>query len=170
MNTLFRKAIKSTVLNIYDGDTIKCQYKNDIFISRARWIDTPEMKKQSENSTDKRIIKHWEYAIKAKYFLINLLSKKDFLTVIPYDIDSYGRWLCDWYIDTISIENNLQLKLCNAGLAAYFLPFQYYNFTSNRELALFLSIIKSCAIANRKKIGFWSEPNFMLPYEIKQNI
>jgi hypothetical protein len=57
--------------------------------------------------------------------------------------------------------------LCNAGMCTNFLPFQTYNFTS-RELSLLKGTITICAKAYSRKVGIWSMPDFILPYEFKK--
>ncbi|WP_028084362.1 thermonuclease family protein [Dolichospermum circinale] len=168
------KAIKVNVLKIHDGDSLTVNYQDKIIKARMRFIDAPELKKPWENSDDARILDHWRWGINAKLFLTSLIPKDNFLYCYKYQEDDYERSLCDLYIsDVISQENNVQLLMCAAGMSAYFLPFQYYDFTSNRELDLFLEIIRQCAIAKRsvgiaknRGVGFWRD-NIILPYQIK---
>ncbi|MDK2409896.1 thermonuclease family protein [Dolichospermum sp. LEGE 00246] len=158
--------IKPTLKFIADGDTLKLNYEGQDFHSRARWIDAPEMQKPGQYSDNPQILKHWEWAIKSKEFLGSLITRKP-LIIIPYELDQYNRWLCDWYVGTVSASTNIQLQMCLAGMCAYYLPFQYYSFPTTRELSLYTGIIKNCAKAYKLKSGFWKEDKFMLPHEIK---
>jgi endonuclease YncB( thermonuclease family) len=160
------KRIKPTIKFVSDGDTLKLNYDGQEFHSRARWIDAPETQKVGQFSDDPEVLKHWQWAVKSKDFLKGLLNNKT-LIIIAYEQDQYDRWLCDWYVNTVSATNNLQLQMCLNGMCAYYLPFQYYDFPTTRELSLYTNIIKNCAKAHKMKLGFWQE-NVMLPYQIKQ--
>jgi endonuclease YncB( thermonuclease family) len=160
------KRIKPTIKFISDGDTLKLNYNGQDFHSRARWIDAPEIQKPGQYSEDPKILKHWEWAIKSQEFLGSLINNKT-LIVIAYQQDQYNRWLCDWYVNTVSAANNIQLQMCLAGMCAYYLPFQHYYFPTSRELNLYTGIIKNCAKAHKMKLGMWGD-NVMLPYEVKK--
>jgi endonuclease YncB( thermonuclease family) len=159
--------IKPQIISIFDGDTLLVEHNGNRFSSRARWIDTPELKKSWQQTTDSRMLNHWQWGINAKDFLATLIAGRT-LIVIPYEVDIYSRWLCDWYLDSVSPANNVQLILCRTGHSAYYLPFQYYDFLNNRSLSLYTGIIRRCAIAKSQKLGFWQNDNFMLPYEAKR--
>ncbi|MBD2499884.1 thermonuclease family protein [Anabaena azotica] len=169
MNTIAiapNKKIKPAIKSVVDGDTLLLNYSGQDFYSRARWIDAPETKKQGQSSNDPKVLKHWQWAVKSKGFLTDLIIGKT-LIVIPYELDQYNRWLCDWYVNTVAATNNIQLQMCLSGMCAYYLPFQFYEFPTNRELNLYLGIVKNCAIAYKLKSGFWSE-SMMLPYDFKK--
>lgn len=168
MNIIPYKSIKISARNvfIFDGDTAEINYNNDKFISRIRWIDAPEIKKQNQSSSDIKIIKHWEWGEKSRKYLASLINQKN-LIIVPAVKDIYSRWLCDWYIEKISTSTNIQLQMCAAGMATSFVEINKYNFFNSRELNLYCNIIKSCAISFRNQSGFWIEPNFLLPSEIK---
>ena len=168
MELIPNKPIKCKINNVSDGDTILVYYQGFQFSTRARWIDCPETQKHNQSSTDSRILKHWYYAQKAKEYLTQLLIGKE-LFIIPIEKDYYGRWLSDWYLNKVSSCNctNIQIKLCQKGLATHFLPFQRYDF-NNREQVLYLEIIKSCLKASKRKLGFWQEPDFIISYEFKK--
>lgn len=162
------KRIRPTIKFISDGDTLKLNYQGQDFYSRARWIDAPEIQKHGQFSANPKILKHWEWATKSKDFLASLITNKT-LIIIPYQLDDYGRWLCDWYVNTVSAANNIQLQMCLNGMCAYYLPFQYYDFPTSRELNVYTGIIKNCAKAYQLKSGFWGD-NILLPYEFKKLI
>ncbi|MCC3459817.1 MAG: SNase-like nuclease [Oscillatoriales cyanobacterium] len=151
---------------IFDGDTLNLDFQGEQFKARLQWIDSPESRKNSQSSTDSRILKHWEWAEKAKTTLANLVAGKPIVT-IPIEKDSFNRWVCDCYLETVKAANNVQIQLCKAGMAATYLPFNRFSY-STRELAVIRGIITETANANRKKRGIWSEPNFILPYEFKK--
>ncbi|PSB49761.1 SNase-like nuclease [filamentous cyanobacterium Phorm 6] len=152
---------------VSDGDTLNLNFQGEQFVARLQWIDTPETKKSTQNSTDYKIQNHWSWAERAKTALINLVHQKP-LICIPIEKDRFDRWVCDLYINNkISVANNVQIALCKAGMAVSYLPYNRYSYTS-RELAVIRGIITETANANRKKVGIWSEPNFILPNEFKK--
>jgi endonuclease YncB( thermonuclease family) len=151
---------------IFDGDTLSLDFQGEQFKARLQWIDSPESRKNTQLSTDSRILKHWEWAEKAKSTLMNLVAGKPLVT-IPIEKDQYDRWVCDCYIETAKTANNLQIQLCKAGMAVSYLPFNRHIY-STRESTVLRGIISAAATANRRKLGIWSEPNFILPYEFKK--
>ena len=153
---------------VFDGDTLSLDCKGDKFTARLQWIDTPEAKKPTETSIDPTFQTHWIWAARAKTALLNLVDKQN-LIVIPSEKDQYDRWVCDLYIGKVSAATNVQIQLCKAGMATSYLPFNRHSYSS-RELTLLRGIITETANANRKKVGIWSEPNFILPYEFKKLI
>jgi endonuclease YncB( thermonuclease family) len=160
------KPVRVNVEKVIDGDSLIINYGNTSINVRMRFIDTPELKKPWENSEDKRVLQHWQWGINAKLFLTSLIPKDNILYCYKYEKDIYNRDLVDLYTsNVINQKSNLQLNMCDAGMTAYFVPF-YYDFTSNRELDLFLKIIRQCAIAKNKKVSFWKD-NILLPYQIK---
>ncbi|MEG4803548.1 thermonuclease family protein [Microcoleus sp. ARI1-B5] len=151
---------------VFDGDTLNLDFQGEQFRARLQWIDSPESRKNSQSSTDSKILKHWEWAEKAKTTLTNLVAGKPIVT-IPIEKDQYDRWVCDCYLGTAKTTNNVQIQLCKAGMAVSYLPFNRFSY-STRELAVIRGIITETANANRKKLGIWSESDFILPYEFKK--
>lgn len=151
---------------IFDGDTLNLISSEGQFTCRLQWMDCCETQKAGKNSSDPKILKHWEWASVAKTTLINLVSGKQ-LIAIPYQKDQYDRWVCDLYVDRIVLATNLQIQLCKLGLATSYLPFNRHIYNT-REVSVLRAIIGETATANRKKIGFWAETNFLLPYEMKK--
>ncbi|MEG3981864.1 thermonuclease family protein [Microcoleus sp. D3_18a_C4] len=151
---------------VFDGDTLNLDFQGEQFKARLQWIDSPESRKNGQNSANPRILKHWEFAEKAKTALINLVVEKPIIA-IPIEKDSFDRWVCDCYIGKISAGTNVQIKLCKAGMAVSYLPFNRFSYSS-RELAVMRGIITETANANRRKTGIWSVPDFILPYEFKK--
>ena len=153
---------------VFDGDTLNLNFQGEQFLARLQWIDTPETRKPSiHTNTDPRIQAHWSWAERAKTTLINLVHQKP-LICIPIEKDRFDRWVCDLYLNNkISATNNVQIALCKAGMAVSYLPYNRYSY-SGRELAVMRGIITETANANSKKVGIWSEPNFILPHEFKK--
>lgn len=155
------------VLRVYDGDTLLISINGLAATGRLRFVDCPEIKKEWQSSSNTKILKHWEWGIKSKKFVESLIPANKILYAFLFEKDKYDRILCDLYIsEHITGNSSLQLILCAAGMASYFLPFQYYDFTSNRELDLFLEVIRQCAIAKNRKVGFWAD-DIPLPYVVK---
>jgi endonuclease YncB( thermonuclease family) len=170
-NIVAGKKFVSPVNFVTDGDTLILEKDGVEFKCRLRWIDAPETYKgQGKSNTDPKILDHWDWGLKSKNFLYNLVADKN-VTVIPIEIDQYNRWVCDLYLgDRVTTSANIQLQLSNAGMCANSLPFQVYNFPTPRDLALFKGILTNCATAYKKKLGIWSSPDFILPYEFKKLI
>jgi len=167
INILPNQKIIANVKYIVDGDTIILNYQGKEFLSLARWIDAPETKKSNQFSNDPQILKHWQWGDRAKQFLIDLIQGQS-LIVKTIEVDQYDRWICDWYLHKIIQANNLQFKLCLAGMCANSLPFQQYKFSNSTELSLYVKILKNCADAYKNKRGFWAESDFILPYQFKK--
>jgi endonuclease YncB( thermonuclease family) len=150
---------------VFDGDTLNLTYQGVQFTTRLQWIDCPETKK-THQSTDARILRHWMWAEQAKTALMNMVQGKSIIA-FPQEKDQYDRWICDCYVESIKAANNIEILLCKAGLAVTFIPYNRYDFTV-REVKLLRGVITATAIANRKKLGIWSEPNFITPAEVKK--
>lgn len=158
---------KCSLVSVLDGDTLELNFEGETFKTRLQWIDAAEIKKKSQNSTEPRIIEHWSYGDLAKTTLINLLSTKPII-IIPVLIDIYGRWICDCYIDKVSLKTNIQVELCKLGMAvSYYLPTERYEY-SDRELDILLNIIKQTALSQRNKIGFWMSKEIIFPHDFRQ--
>lgn len=168
-NILPNQRIVANVKYVVDGDTIILNYRGIEFSSRARWIDAPETQKSNQKSDDPQILKHWQWGVRSKQFLINLVQGQT-LIVKTIEVDQYDRWICDWYLQKITQANNLQLKLCLAGMCANSLPFQQYKFATTTELNLYVKILKNCVEAYQKQVGIWAESDLILPYKFKKLI
>jgi len=160
---------KCNLVSVLDGDTLELNFEGETFKARLQWIDSPETKKKSQNSTEPRIIEHWSYGDLAKTALINLLSTKPII-IIPVLLDIYSRWICDCYVEKVSLKTNVQVELCKLGMAvSYYLPTERYGY-SDRELDILLNVIKQTALANRKKLGFWKSKEIIFPHNFRQLI
>ncbi|MEG5043438.1 thermonuclease family protein [Microcoleus sp. B4-C1] len=172
MEIIKGRVYKAEVGFIYDGDSFNLKLlsatgtESQNIICRAQWIDTPESQKPGKSSTDPRVIKHWEWAEKAKLALMNLIQNRA-LIAIPYEVDQYQRWVCDVYLDNLLVSSNVQVKLAQSGFAVSRLPFNRHIYNV-RETTVLRSIIAGAATANRKRIGVWSQSNMILPYEFKK--
>ena len=158
---LIAKPIQVLVERVLDGDTLLLTTGERL---RANYIDAPELS-HGKTSNDPLIIEHWYWGNFARDFLIKLIIGKP-LIIIAYGQDSYGRWLSDWYINSISLRNNIQLAIARLGFCAYYQPWQKYDF-SPRDLSLYLNILKYTIRARQAKIGYWSVPNPILPHEVR---
>jgi endonuclease YncB( thermonuclease family) len=151
---------------VFDGDTLNLSFAGEQFKCRLQWIDCPESQRNGQSSTDSTILAHWEWANKAKEKLASLIAGKQ-LIAIPLAKDIYDRWLCDLYVTEVLVANNIQILLAKSGMCVTFFPYDRFAFTT-RELSIYRGILTAVATANRKKIGFWSVPNFILPHEFKK--
>ena len=151
---------------VFDGDTLNLDFQGEIVRVRLQMIDTPESRKNRQNSDDPNIVDHWEWAEKAKTALMDLVKGQ---TIIAYPIgrDIFDRLLCDCYIGRVTMKNNIQINLCKSGMAVSYLPFNRFAYNS-RELAVIRGIITETANANRRKTGIWSNPDFILPNDFKK--
>jgi endonuclease YncB( thermonuclease family) len=170
----FGKKYLGKVVFVTDGDTLILNVNGEEIKSRARWIDCPETQKNHNiNEFDltlrDRVMTHWQWGNTARNFLKSLIEGKE-ITIITIGKDEFDRIIADWYFGSRTAKSqNIQLKLCEMGLCTHFLPLQQYSFSA-RELNLVLGIFKLAAIANRDKIGFWKENNFLLPADYKKII
>ncbi|MGB8686062.1 MAG: thermonuclease family protein [Microcoleus sp.] len=150
---------------VFDGDTLKLEFKKFEFTARLQWIDCPETQK-FQKSTEPAVLKHWAWAERAKTALMDMVYQKSIIAV-PLEKDQFDRWVCDCYIQSVKASNNIQIQLCKAGLAVTYLPFNRFSY-STRELAVIRGIITETARANRRKLGIWSELDFILPADFKK--
>ena len=161
---------KCSVLNIIDGDTLSLKYEGEIFTARLQWIDSPEIQKKNQSSDDLSVIEHWSYGLRAKEQVEKLLIAK-VVTIIPILKDIYGRWIVDCYLtleDKFSTKKNLQVMLCELGLAiSYYLPVNRHEY-KDRELRLLLKIIQTTALSNRAKLEFWNCENIIFPHDFRK--
>ncbi|HIK29884.1 MAG TPA: thermonuclease family protein [Oscillatoriales cyanobacterium M59_W2019_021] len=112
-------------------------------------------------------LNQWVWGERAKLQLVQLLANRQLL-IVERSRDFYGRSLCDWYLDDLNLRNNLQIQLARLGMAAHFLPINLYDFPGN-DLDLYCEILRATAEAKQNKIGFWSDPKFVLPYQYRKS-
>ena len=158
---------KCNLISVLDGDTLELNFEGTTFKARLQWIDAPEVRKKSQSSNEPKIIEHWTYGELAKTALTNLLSTKSII-IIPVLLDIYGRWICDCYINKVSLKTNIQVELCKLGMVvSYYLPTERYEY-SDRELDILLNVIKQTALSNRSKLGFWKSKEIIFPHDFRQ--
>ena len=149
---------------IFDGDTISIPVNGEKISVRARWVDCPETQKKNISETPENL-NQWKWGDLAKSYLLSLLKNGNpQLLVELCETDMYGRRLGNWYLNEPRLENNIQLKLVEAGYAADLLPIQKYNL-SESECELFVAIVSAQNCAWREKRGMWADPNFQIPFE-----
>jgi endonuclease YncB( thermonuclease family) len=156
---------KRNAINVVDGDTLYFTLGDRRYLSRARWIDCPELRKPGQETDNELVLKHWEYAEVAKQFLEEII-KEDFLVVIPVAKDRYGRWLCDWFFNRKAIGTNIQEKIAKNGLCTYIADYNCYN-CSEDELYIYLMVTKQACKAFSKRIGIWEIEDFIYPYKVR---
>jgi len=128
-------AFEGKVVGISDGDTIKAIKNGRMVKIRLAAIDCPE--------------KGQPYGQKAKRFTSDLVAGK-VVVVREIGTDKYGRIIGFVIIG----DKNLNKKLLSAGLA-----WHYKRYSHDPELAKIESEARS------SKIGLWSEPNPIPPWQ-----
>ena len=135
----FQTSFDAKVIGITDGDTIIVLSENKEQIKiRLEGIDCPES--------------HQDFGNKAKQAVAELCFKKT-VKVISSGKDRYGRMLAFVYVDNICINE----KLIEMGLA-----WHYKKYNNNEELS------KMEIMARDKKIGLWSNPNPIAPWDFRK--
>jgi micrococcal nuclease len=128
-------AFQGKVVGVSDGDTIKV-LKDGIQVKiRLAAIDCPEKKQP--------------YGQKAKQFTADMVAGK-VVTVWETDTDRYGRTVGFVFIG----DKNLNKELLSAGLA-----WHYKKYSRDPELA---KLENKARVA---KLGLWSEPDPVAPWE-----
>jgi micrococcal nuclease len=123
------------VTAIKDGDTIEVLHEGKAVKIRLAHIDTPEMGQP--------------YGSNAKQFASDFCFKK-IVTVIQTDKpDRYGRLIAVVQLD----GKTLNLELVKAGMAWHFTRYSKDQTYADAEVA-----------ARTKKIGLWSQPNPVAPW------
>jgi len=128
-------ACDGKVVSVTDGDTIKVLKDGKQVKIRLAAIDCPE--------------KGQPYGNAAKKFTANMVAGK-VVKIWPTDTDRYGRIVAFIFVG----NKNLNKELLSAGLA-----WHYKKYSRDPELA------KLEFDARSKKIGLWSEPDPVAPWE-----
>ena len=127
------------VIAILDGDTYDILVDNQSVRIRIDGIDAPE--------------KGMPYSKVSKNYLSKLCFGK-YIKIKKTDEDGRGRWVCRGYTpEGLDISE----EMIRAGLA-----WHYKKYSSDKKLAA-LEIE-----ARSKKIGLWTEPNPIAPWEIRK--
>lgn len=133
-------AFSSKVIRVLDGDTI--EVLKDRFPLRIRLygIDTPEHNQ--------------DFGTRAKQFTSDKVFGK-MVEVVPMDTDRYGRTVAKIYVD----DKYLNLMIVAAGFAWWY---QHYA-PKDEDLA------KAEREARSAKIGLWSHPNPVAPWQFRRS-
>jgi endonuclease YncB( thermonuclease family) len=162
--------IEEIVLHSYyvlDGDTISTDLRGKRTSVRFRWVDCPETQKPNIPSTSENL-NQWMWGDAAKRFLMSLLKDKRILVRLREE-DMYGRLLGDIYLDSVALENNVQLMLVKAGFAADLLPIRKYDLSPS-DSELFVAIVTEQNAAFHSKLGMWSDADFQIPFEWRKSL
>jgi endonuclease YncB( thermonuclease family) len=126
------------VIKILDGDTYDLLINNKPQRIRIDAIDAPE--------------KGMPFYKVSKNYLGSLCFKK-MIRIKKVDVDRHGRWVCRGYTpDGLDIS----IEMVKAGLA-----WHYKEYSKDKELAQLELEARS------KKIGLWSEPLSLPPWEVR---
>lgn len=128
------------VVSIADGDTFTMLVNNERIRIRLHGIDCPE--------------KGQDFSNVAKDLLSNYVFGKT-VTVKEMDTDRYGRTIGMVVIDSVNVNQ----KLLEAGLA-----WHYTQYDKNPAWA------KLEREAKNKKLGLWSLPNPIAPWDYRKGI
>lgn len=133
--------LNGKVTAITDGDTFKLLTQDSTLIKvRLANIDCPE-RKQPFSSRAKQFVSE---AIFGDYIKIHVLKK-----------DRYGRFIANvMYSDSL----NLSYQLVNHGLAWHYVQYSKDNKLQAME-----------DLARKNKIGLWSDPNAIAPWQWRAN-
>ncbi len=129
--------ISGKVTWIYDGDTVKIKTDNSNKKIRLAFIDAPEM---GYNDS-----KGQPFAKKSKYFLFHLIHNKQ-VTLSCYGKDTYGRSLCEIYLDHKSIN----LLMIQSGMAEIYKGKK----GNTKDLSFYY---RTELEAQKTKTGIWSQ-------------
>lgn len=122
-------------VSVTDGDTIKVMHEGKAERIRLYGIDCPEKKQP--------------FGTKAKQFTGNLAFSK-IVDVEPLEKDRYGRTIAWVYANNVCLNK----ELLKAGLA-----WHYKKYSNDADLA------KTENTARAKKVGLWSIPSSIPPWE-----
>lgn len=136
---LVSQTFYAKVVGVHDGDSITVLSSSNQQIKvRLEGIDCPELKQ--------------DFGQKAKQYTSSLCFQKQ-VRIVTTGKDRYGRTLAFVYVGNTCINR----ELLKAGMAWHF---KKYN--SNSELGKLESIARS------KKIGLWSQPSPIPPWDFRK--
>jgi len=134
------KTIEGKVIRISDGDTFSLIFDNGFDVKvRLNGIDSPERKQA--------------FSKKAKQALSALIFDK-VVTVAYKKKDRYGRVLGEVYVDGINVNH----EMVRRGMAWHFT-----RYSDDKDLA------RLEQEARKNKVGLWSDPNAVAPWEFRGN-
>ncbi|MGC8769362.1 thermonuclease family protein [Calditerrivibrio sp.] len=135
----FAEIIKGKVVGVSDGDTITLLAEDNKPLKiRLAQIDAPEKKQ--------------DFGQKSKQSLSDLIYLKD-VTVKVWDVDRYGRIVGQIFYNNLDVN----LEQVKRGMA-----WVYFRYAKDPEY------FKAMEIAKSKKIGLWSMPNPIPPWEFRK--
>lgn len=138
-----QESIHGVVINVTSGDIVTVWEKEKQYKIKLYGIDTPE-KKQA-------------FGMKAKKFTANMVFNKS-LTVLPKDIDQYGRIVGVIYI----AQKCLNEELVKNGLA-----WVYKKYCSESFCDKWLKLEKE---ARENKFGLWIDTGSVSPWDFKKSL
>jgi len=128
------------VVAVYDGDTVTCIDENNQQQKiRLAEIDAPEAKQ--------------DFGQASRQSLANMVFGRT-IQVVDSGRDRYGRWIGRLYVDGIDV-NRQQIA---TGMA-----WHYADYSKDKSLATVQ------AQAQAQRIGLWSQPNPMPPWDYRKN-
>jgi endonuclease YncB( thermonuclease family) len=138
-NVSFAEELRGKVVGISDGDTITILLNNNQNVRvRLAQIDAPE--------------KHQDFGQRSKESLSEMIYLKD-VKVKIWDMDRYGRIVGQIFYNGIDIN----LEQVKRGMA-----WVYVKYAKDPEY------FRAMEEARKKKIGLWSIPNPMPPWEFRR--
>jgi len=129
---------QAKVIGIADGDTITVLQNNTPIKIRLYGIDCPE--------------KRQAFGHKAKEFASDVVFGR-VVKIVPVDKDRYGRTIAWVYLESKCLNE----ELLRAGLAWHF-----KKYSSDKSLA------ELETEARQKKVGLWSDPKVVAPWEYRR--
>lgn len=131
---------KAKVIGVSDGDTIiALDRSNNQIKVRLEGIDCPE--------------KGQDFGERAKQATVQLCFGKE-VTIQKTGLDQYGRMLAYVFVDDLCVNK----QLISLGMAWHFKKYNMDQELARLELK-----------AREKKIGLWSQPNPIAPWDWRHN-
>lgn len=140
------------IVYIHDADTYKIKLidNNETITVRLFGIDAPEVYRDKNNKLIPN--KSQDYGIEAtKFCITNYLNQ--LVQINLKHNDQYGRYVCELFIGTISIN---EILIAN-GYAWNYMRYSKSKNWENLQLN-----------AKKTKIGLWSKPNPITPSEFRK--
>ncbi|MEM9446443.1 MAG: thermonuclease family protein [Verrucomicrobiota bacterium] len=132
-----------SVVSVSDGDTIRVRQANNTITVRLACIDAPE-------------IAQAPYGANARSRLQALLPFGSTVRLNPVDKDRYGRIMAE----TFRQNSNINLALVQEGAAV-----AYRQYLSNCDSDQYLA---SEIYARQNQLGFWAQPNPVMPWDYRR--
>ena len=132
------------VISVGDGDTIRVRSRaGEIITVRLACIDAPEMAQAP-------------YGENARQKLQGLVPVGSSVILNPVDKDRYGRVVAEVFAQSF----NMNLSMVQSGAAV-----AYRQYLSNCNADLYLEFEE---YARKYGLGFWAQPNPVMPWEYRQ--